>query len=162
MVELLSRNLSFLVFFLLDTRKMLYEKNFVPLESNPDVFNKLMHDLGVSDRFEFIDIWSIEDSDQLAMVPHPVLALILVLPTSENYEQKKSEEESTRDIYKGSGDEEKVMWFQQTINNACGLYALLHAVCNIKEDKLFGECAACFKLDQSKMPQTQKFNTNTF
>lgn len=34
----------------------------------------------------------------------------------------------------GEGEEEEeeapVMWFRQTINNACGLYAILHAISN--------------------------------
>ena len=110
---------------------MPYKKHFIPLESNPDVFTGLMHDLGVSNRLKFVDVWSIDDPDQLAVVPHPVLALILVLPSSDTYEQKTSAEESNREAYSGNGDEEGVMWLKQTINNACGLYAPLHALCNM-------------------------------
>lgn len=118
---------------------MIYRKHFVPLESSPDVFTGLMHDLGVSTSLEFVDIWSIDDPEQLALVLRPVLALILVLPTSDAYERHKSHEESNRDFYNGSGCGEDVVWFQQTINNACGLYALLHAVCNIERSKFVGE-----------------------
>lgn len=31
------------------------------------------------------------------------------------------------------------MWFKQTINNACGLIALLHALCNGEVAKARGE-----------------------
>ena len=57
----------------------------------------------------------------------------------------KAKEEEMRDEYaglRGSGsggeegegeegeEEEPVIWFRQTINNACGLYAILHAISN--------------------------------
>ncbi|KAI9710007.1 MAG: ubiquitinyl hydrolase 1 [Chrysothrix sp. TS-e1954] len=115
--------------------KVTYKKHFVPLESDPDVFTGLMHDLGASKMLKFVDIWSME-AQGLETIPRPVLALILVLPTSEIYEQRVTEEESHRDIYKGTCCEEGVMWFRQTINNACGLYALLHAICNNEGEKL--------------------------
>ena len=111
---------------------MLYRKHYVPLESDPAVFSGLMHSLGVSTALQFVDIWSIDDPEQLALIPRPVLAFILVLPTSEAYDQRKLKEEAAREIYTGSGDGEDVTWFKQTINNACGLYAILHAVCNIQ------------------------------
>jgi ubiquitin carboxyl-terminal hydrolase L3 len=32
--------------------------------------------------------------------------------------------------YAGKGEDEPVVWFNQTIGNACGLYALIHSVAN--------------------------------
>jgi len=32
--------------------------------------------------------------------------------------------------YMGSSNEGDVVWFEQTINNACSLYSILHALCN--------------------------------
>ena len=104
-----------------------YRKHFIPLESNPHVFTELIHKLGVSPNLRFQDVLSLEDPD---LLPHPALALILIFPTSETYETQKSKEEATYEEYTGSTDEENVIWFKQTINNACGLYAILHAVCN--------------------------------
>lgn len=57
------------------------------------------------------------------------------------YEVAKAKEEQMRDEYGGGGivgeedgeegeEGERVMWFRQTINNACGLYAILHAISN--------------------------------
>jgi len=115
-----------------------YRKHYVPLESNPEVFNKLSHTLGVSSGsksqpgLQFHDIFSLDEPDLLAMIPRPVLALILVFPTTEVYEQQIAESEESRPEYTGSGEEEDVVWFQQTIHNACGLYGLLHAVSNGK------------------------------
>ena len=57
------------------------------LECNPVVFSGLMHELGGSLDLGFNDIWSVDDTDHLAVVPRPVLALVLVLPTSDYYEQ---------------------------------------------------------------------------
>src|SRR5436305_12599359 len=107
-----------------------YRKHYIPLESNPYLFTKLIHTLGVSPSLEFQDVLSIDDPDLLALVPRPAFALILVFPTSEVYEEEVAKEDATRDDYSRSGEEEDVMWFKQTINNACGLYGILYAVCN--------------------------------
>lgn len=107
-----------------------YRKHFIPLESNPEVFTQLIHQLGVSTSLAFHDVLSIDDPDLLALIPRPALALVLVFPTSTAYEEQKAKDEISRDDYVGSGDEEPVMWYRQTINNACGLYGILHAVSN--------------------------------
>lgn len=104
-----------------------YRKHFTPLESNPAVFSQLIHQLGASPRLIFQDIVSLDDPDSL---PHPTLALVLVFPTSNTYEVYKAKEEAACQEYTGSGEGEDVMWFKQTINNACGLYGALHAVSN--------------------------------
>jgi len=106
-----------------------YRKHYIPLESNPEVFSYLIDTLGVSS-LEFQDILSIDEPDLLSMITRPVLALILVFPTTGAYEKQTAEEEATRNEYTGSGDGEDVIWFKQTINNACGLYGILHAICN--------------------------------
>ncbi|KAG9228476.1 hypothetical protein BJ875DRAFT_477378 [Amylocarpus encephaloides] len=62
--------------------------------------------------------------------PHPALALVLVFPTTDGYETQKIAEEATCEEYGGSGEDEDVVWFKPTINNACGLYSILHAVSN--------------------------------
>lgn len=106
-----------------------YRKHFIPLESNPEVFTDLLHKLGARSLC-FQDIYSLDDSELLALIPRPVHALILVFPTTERYEQRISEEEAKAKDYKGSGANEDVVFFKQTINNACGLYAILHAISN--------------------------------
>jgi ubiquitin carboxyl-terminal hydrolase L3 len=103
-----------------------YRKHFIALESNPEVFTKLSHKLGVSEAFCFVDVLSL---DLVEMLPRPALALILTFPTSAEYERHKSTEDAEREEYTEI-DEDGVIWLPQTINNACGLYALLHAVFN--------------------------------
>jgi len=123
-----------------------YRKRYVPLESNPDVFNRLAQKLGVScgsksqPGLQFFDVLSLDQFDLLAMIPRPVLALILVFPTTEVYEQQTAELERSRLEYTGSGEDEEVIWFQQTIHNACGLYGILHAVSNGKARDFIGQC----------------------
>jgi ubiquitin carboxyl-terminal hydrolase L3 len=90
----------------------------------------LVHKLGVSQNLSFHDVFSIDDSDLLAFVPRPALALLLVFPVSSTYEKYRLEEDSKRPFYEGKGEEEPVIWYRQTIGNACGLMGLLHAVSN--------------------------------
>lgn len=107
-----------------------YKKHFIPLESNPELFTELIHQLGVGPSLAFRDVYSIDDPDVLSLVPRPVLALILVFPTSERYEKDKALEEAIAEQYGISCHSEPMVWFKQTINNACGLYGILHAVSN--------------------------------
>lgn len=58
------------------------------------------------------------------------LALVLVFPTSAAYEEQKKASEAGREEYAAAGDGEDVIWFRQTIHNACGLCGVLHAVLN--------------------------------
>lgn len=104
-----------------------FSKHFIPLESNPEVFNQLLRSLGVLPDVAFEDIFTLDEPD---LLPRPALAVILVFPTTERYEAEKARLEAARAHYSGSGSDEPVIWFRQTINNACGLYAILHAVCN--------------------------------
>ncbi|KKZ68764.1 hypothetical protein EMCG_05631 [[Emmonsia] crescens] len=104
---------------------MNYKKHYIPLESDPEIFTGLMHDLGVSSSLKFVDVCLLED-EELGLVQRPVLALILILPSCPAYEQRTIEGQTI-----ANRTEEGVVWLKQTINNACGLYAILHAVCNV-------------------------------
>lgn len=106
-----------------------HRKHFTPLESNPVVFTDLLHQLGAPS-LAFSDVLSLDEPDLLALIPRPVLALILVFPTSNKYGAEKAKDESVRAEYTGRGEDEAVIWFRQTINNACGLYGILHATSN--------------------------------
>ncbi|QIW99711.1 hypothetical protein AMS68_005229 [Peltaster fructicola] len=107
-------------------------KRFIPLENNPEVMSTLLHKLGLSNQLSFHDVFSIDDPDLLAFVPRPAYALLLVFPVSETYEKFRHEEDATREDYSASGEQEQVIWYKQTIGNACGLIGLLHGVSNGK------------------------------
>lgn len=118
-----------------------YRKQFIPLESNPDVFTELVHKLGISDSLCFQDVLSLENSELLAFLPRPAYALVLVFPAAEKHEKRRAWESEHVEAYDGAGEGEDVVFFKQTIHNACGLYALLHAVCNGEARKLIGRCS---------------------
>ena len=90
----------------------------------------LVHKLGLSPAFSFHDVFSIDDPDLLAFVPRPASALLLVFPVSQSYETFRMEEAKAKTEYEGKGLAEPVIWYKQTIRNACGLIGILHAVSN--------------------------------
>jgi ubiquitin carboxyl-terminal hydrolase L3 len=90
----------------------------------------LLHNLGLSPELSFADVYSISDPELLAFIPRPSYALLLVFPVNETYEKFRLEEDKDAEDYKGHGSGEEVLWFKQTIGNACGLYGLLHGVAN--------------------------------
>jgi ubiquitin carboxyl-terminal hydrolase L3 len=118
-------------------------KHFIPLESNPDVFTELVHKLGVSEALEFYDVFSIDEPELLAFIPRPTLALVLVFPTTKAYEKRCAEEEAKAGPYDGHGEDEPVIFYKQTIHNACGLYAMLHAVSNGQARNHIGTFLVC-------------------
>jgi len=121
---------------------MRYAKHFIPLESNPGIFSDLAHRLGLSSDLVFHDVLSLDDSGVLAFIPRPAVALVLVFPTSPAYESHVAEQDRDRDAYSQRGDEEHVIWYRQTINNACGLYAILHAVSNGSSRNSIRQCSS--------------------
>lgn len=92
--------------------------------------SSLLYKLGLSNLLAFHDVYSIDDPDLLAFVPRPAHALLLVFPVSITYEQFRMREDADKDEYNACGPEEDVVWFKQTIGNACGLIGLLHGVSN--------------------------------
>jgi ubiquitin carboxyl-terminal hydrolase L3 len=103
---------------------------FIPLEANPQLMTTLIHKLGVSPALQLHDVYSLTEPELLAFIPRPALALLLVFPISAVYESHRMAEDSLVQPYTRSGDAEPVLWWSQTIQNACGLMGLLHAVSN--------------------------------
>ena len=98
----------------------------------------LVHKLGLSPSLAFHDVYSLDDPALLAFVPRPVHALLLVFPVSKTYESAREVEDSSRQEYTGSGPNEEMLWFRQTIGNACGMMGLLHSACNGGAKELIG------------------------
>lgn len=103
---------------------------FVPLEANPELMTALLRRLGLGGALAVHDVYSITEPELLAFVPRPALALLLVFPVSAAYEAHRLAEDAGVPEYAGRGPAEPVLWFRQTIRNACGLMGLLHAVAN--------------------------------
>jgi ubiquitin carboxyl-terminal hydrolase L3 len=115
-----------------------YAKHFTPLESSPQIFTSLLHALTGSEALQFVDVFSLEP-DLLAFIPRPVMALVLIFPGSDVHDAyiknrakwDKAPSETTEAAgAKDADDGNGLYWFKQTIHNACGLYAILHAISN--------------------------------
>lgn len=111
---------------------------FIPLEANPELMTKLLHDLGLKSDLAIHDVYSLTEPELLAFIPRPAHALLLVFPVSAAYESSRLAEDVTLPEYSGKGEDEPVVWFKQTIRNACGMMGLLHAVSNGSARKSIG------------------------
>ena len=107
---------------------MVEQFHWPPLESNPEIFDQYCQTLGLPDIWGFGEIYGFEE-DLLAMVPQPVLAVII------NSERLNS----AADHEKGSADTPAAFYMKQhgTLDNACGIIACIHAILNnLGEDKI--------------------------
>jgi len=100
----------------------------VPLESNPEVLNKYLEKVGVSNSYQLVDVYGLED-DVLNFTPKPVNALILLFPVSEIYETHRKKEDEAL-----SGNPpaipENLFFMRQYVRNSCGTMALIHSIFN--------------------------------
>ncbi|XP_033221691.1 ubiquitin carboxyl-terminal hydrolase isozyme L3-like isoform X2 [Belonocnema kinseyi] len=103
---------------------------WVPLECNPEVMTKLLHKVGVPKKWNIVDVYGV-DPDMLAILPRPVLAMILLYPLSEK-EAPEMNEESQADDDKSISP--NVYFLKQFISNACGTIALIHSLANNTEE----------------------------
>lgn len=101
------------------------EKQWIPLESNPEVLTKFGRALGLPESVSFVDVWSL---DLLDMVPAPRHAVLLLFPITDRL--RAAGEQSDGDQSGTSESAEKPFFCKQTISNACGTIALLHAAIN--------------------------------
>ncbi len=99
-------------------------------ENNPDVMNELAAKLGLSPELQFYDVYSLDEPELLAHIPRPVLALLVIIPLTPAWDQYRQAEDADKGPYTGSGSDEPVIWFKQTIGHACGSIGLLHSVIN--------------------------------
>lgn len=104
------------------------KKMWVPLEANPEVMEDFLQNLGFPPAAGLHDIYGL-DEELLAMAPQPVLAVLLLFPEDDETQAARSEvaEKLQQQGQKVSDN----VWFTfQTIGNACGTIALMHAVGN--------------------------------
>ncbi|XPS75483.1 Ubiquitinyl hydrolase 1 [Ascochyta lentis] len=105
------------------------------LENNPVVMNHLAKALGMDDGLSFYDIYSLTDPDLLAFIPRPVYALLVIIPLTPTWKDARTTEDKGKGDYTGKGDQEPVIWFTQTIGNACGSIGLVHCLLNGEASK---------------------------
>lgn len=94
------------------------------------MFNQLAAKLGLSPELSFYDVWSLDEPELLAHIPRPAMALLVTLPPTPTWKEDCQVEDSRKGDYEGHGPEEPVIWFKQTIGNACGSIGFLHCAIN--------------------------------
>lgn len=100
------------------------------VENNPEVMNALAKKLGLSPSLAFYDVYSLTDSGLWSMISRPVHALLVILPLTPSWNKSRLAEDTPLSVYEGSGRDEPVIWFKQTIGHACGSIGLLHCLIN--------------------------------
>jgi ubiquitin carboxyl-terminal hydrolase L3 len=111
------------------------KKMFTVLENNPEVMNNLARVLGLDNSLSFYDIYSLTDPDLLAFIPRPVYALLVIIPLTPTWHATREAEDKDKAEYAGKGEDEPVIWFKQTIGNACGSMGLVHCLLNSEASK---------------------------
>lgn len=107
-------------------------KRWLPLESNPEVLRTYLEALGVEGScFETCDVFGL-DEELLAMVPQPVVGVVLLYPITEDSEKARLKELDAAGRAP-INDEDGIYYMKQTIGNACGTIALLHIVANNRD-----------------------------
>ena len=107
---------------------------WTPLESNPDVMKDYADSLGLKvDKLQFSDVMSTEEW-ALDMVPRPVYAVIMVYPIKDITEARRAEQKE-KILKDGQIVSDKVYYMKQTVPNACGTIAILHAIGNLGPSK---------------------------
>jgi ubiquitin carboxyl-terminal hydrolase L3 len=137
----------------LNTVKMA-KKLFTMLENNPEVMNSLAQSLGLDDTLAFYDIYSLTDPDLLAFVPRPVYALLVIIPLTPTWDAARKAEDADKGEYEGKGEDEPVLWFAQTIGNACGSIGLVHSLLNGEAADHIQPGSVLDKIRQDALPKT--------
>ena len=101
-------------------------ERWLPIESNPEVMNSFLRKLGVPADWEINDVFGL-DPELLMMLPQPVVAMLLLFPITDKYEEYAREQEEQM---KDKVVSDKLYYMKQTISNACGTVALMHSVIN--------------------------------
>lgn len=106
---------------------------WTPLESNPEVITEYAASLGLDNNvLSFCDIMSTEEW-ALDMVPRPVHAVIMVYPIKDSSEAR-SKAQRVKIEQDGQVVANDTYYMKQTVPNACGTVAILHAIGNLPPD----------------------------
>ena len=131
--------------------------NWKPLESNPEVINEYVANLGFNtETLVFQDVFSVEEWAQ-QMVPQPCIGLLLIFPITDNHKKHRAEE-AQRIENEGQKVDEDLFYMHQYARNACGTVGVFHILGNLPEDKRNlldpeGKLAAFYKECEGKTPK---------
>ncbi|KAH7886741.1 hypothetical protein F5I97DRAFT_1942594 [Phlebopus sp. FC_14] len=103
---------------------------WIPLESNPEVFNSWAYAAGlVESQAHFQDIYGLDD-ELLCLLPPGVKAVALLFPCTGAISAKRKEEDAKIEASGQEPIDPTVFWMKQTIPNACGTMGLIHSLAN--------------------------------
>ena len=115
-------------------------KQWLPLESNPVSLNTYIKTLGFqTSEYQFVDVLSTEQW-AIDMIPQPVLAILFLFPMKKQKRSSPTKIETRRTNKQILCQD--VWYMKQRIRNACGTFAILHALANLPssiqaQEKLF-------------------------
>jgi len=136
-------------------------KHWFPLESNPDVINKFINEMGYDiQEYSFSDLYSTDDW-ALEMVPSPLKAIVMLFPCTENQEAHRVAQATNIDT-NGQVVSKNVFHIKQFIGNACGTIGILHAICNSKDKEQYirpGSYLDAFISNTSSMTSADEIGT---
>ena len=93
--------------------------------------------MGVGESYVFCDVYGL-DPELLAMLPQPVVSLLLLFPiTDKSEEHTKTENEKIQS--EGQVVSDKVYFMKQIVGNACGTVGILHSLANNAETLHLGD-----------------------
>uniref|UniRef100_A0A7S0F546 Ubiquitin carboxyl-terminal hydrolase n=1 Tax=Hanusia phi TaxID=3032 RepID=A0A7S0F546_9CRYP len=103
-----------------------FRKKWLPLESNPDIFNELGYQIGLPMSVSFFEVFGF-DPELLALVPSPTYAVLVCFPITPSYKESVDNEASGGEVGAGAAP----FFVHQTVGNACGTVAMIHAFASI-------------------------------
>jgi ubiquitin carboxyl-terminal hydrolase L3 len=130
------------------------KKHFTVLENNPQVMNQLARSLGLKPNLAFHDIYSLTEPDLLAFIPRPAIALLVIIPLTPTWNEARQAEDKDKGEYEGKGEEEPVIWFKQTIGDACGSIGLVHCLLNSDAEKHIMPGSTLDQIRKDALPKT--------
>jgi len=112
--------------------------------------------LGLSADLQWHDVYSLADPDLLSLIPRPVYALLVILPLTPAWHANRQSEDADKPEYSGSGPDEPVVWFKQTIGHACGSIGLLHCLLNGPAKSHISPDSTLAKIREAAIPLKMK------
>uniref|UniRef100_A0A0N4ZSP4 Ubiquitin carboxyl-terminal hydrolase n=1 Tax=Parastrongyloides trichosuri TaxID=131310 RepID=A0A0N4ZSP4_PARTI len=101
---------------------------WLPLESNPENINSFLKKIGISNSY-VTDVFGFDESS-IEFIPRPHLAVIACLPDYETWRKIMSEPYDKLASEGKNSYPDDIFFMHQKISNACGTFALFHALAN--------------------------------
>jgi hypothetical protein len=122
---------------------MKYVKRFEPIESDPQILTQLMYCLGIQETFWFDDVLDYKEESQ-----QPALALIAIFPESQKDELGKAAVKAKRTPI----ITDNIKFLRQTIDNSCGLIAVLYCILNTVTANSISKLKICSSFKETNKP----------